>query len=322
MKKQLILGASLILGCMLTFTACKKDDPAIPLNPNNVSTINSLFQQLRSTPQIFTVVAGTYQTITGAKGTRISFHPQSFKDLAGNTINAGNIKIELTEMYKPGEMIANRVTTTTAAQRPLTSGGSVNIKASLNQHEIFANSYKMEFKQPAPSENPMAIFTGYQVTDATGTNVKWLDDTTGTVLRTVKDSMNQGSYYGFDSLTNFNWVNCDYFYSAPAPKTDITIVAPDNSYDLTNTQIFVIFPGINSVTSMYAYDAATHSFSFGYSNYHLPVGTSIKILILGGKSNTYYMDLKDNITVTNGMTINFTPATKTLSEIQTALTNL
>lgn len=319
MKKQLLLGATLFFGCILTIVSCKKD--AVPIT-DKVNTINSLFQELKSAPQTFTVTAGTLQTITGANGTKITFNPQSFKDLSGNIIAGGSIKIQLTEMYKPGEMIANRVTTTTASNNLLTTGGCVNIKATLNEHEVSANNYKIAFKQPGHSEQPMALFNGYAVTDGTGTNIKWSDDNTGTVPRTVKDPVDQAFYYAFDTCTNFNWINCDYFYTAPAPKTDITIVAPDNSYNLDNTQIFIIFPAMNSLIGMYAYNNTTHSFNFGHASFHLPLGTQVHIMILGSKNNSYFMDLHQNVTVTNGMSVNFTPVNQTLSYIQSTLSSL
>jgi len=320
MKKQLILGASLLLGSMLGMTSCSNDSPG-PLTPNT-QTINTLFQQLKTAPQTFSVTVGTQQTIIGAKGTKITFHPGSFKDATGNTLTFGTVNIALIEMYTPGDMIANRVTTTTAAQNALTSGGAVNIKATLNGQEVFANSYSIAFKQDEHKEAPMALFRGYEVSDESGTNVKWNDDTTGTVPRTEKDQANEEFYYAFDTCTNFNWINCDYFYNAPNPKTDIIIVAPDASYNYSNTQIFIVFPGMNSVTTMYTYDAATHSFKFGYPSYYLPVGTSIKVAIFGAKNNSYYMDIHQPVTVTNGMTINFTPTTQTLSAIQTAISGL
>lgn len=321
MKNNYACASALFLGCMMALISCKKDNVVID-NGNNTHTINSLFQGLKSTPETFTVNAGTQQTVTGSKGTRITFNPQSFRNAAGAVITSGTINIQLIEMYKPGEMIANRVTTTTASQRQLTSGGSVNIKATQNGNEVFANRYSISFKQPAASENPMALFTGYQVTDGTGVNIKWSDDTTGTVLRTIKDSADNSAYYLFDSCTNFNWINCDYFYTAPSPKTDITIVAPDSSYNLSNTQVFVIFPGINSVSTMYSYNTTTHSFSFGHAGYYLPVGTTVHIMIMGGRNNNYFMDVHQNVTVTNGMSVNLTPITQSLSTIQSTLSSL
>lgn len=318
MKKHLLLGSSLILGCMLLITGCSKDAPV----NEEIKTVNSLFQQLKPTAQIFTVNAGTEQTITGAKGTKITFHPQSFKNANGSLISAGTIKIELIEMYKPTDMILNRVSTTTAAQQPLISGGSVNIKATLNDHEVFTNGYGITFKQPAMAEAPMALFNGYQVSDATGTSIKWSDDTTGTIPRTTKDPIDLTFCYAFDTCTNFNWINCDYFYSSTATKTDINILAPDGTYTLDNTQIFVIFPAVNGVIPLYSYNANNLTFSFGFASYFLPVGTNVHVVILGSKNNNYFMDVHQNVTVTAGMTLNFTPTSTTVANIQSTLAAL
>jgi hypothetical protein len=54
----------------------------------------------------------------------------------------------------------------------------------------------------------------------------------------------------------------------------------------------------------------------------LPVGTVIHIMILGSKNNSYFMDLHQNVTITNGMSVNFTPTNQTLTYIQTTLAGL
>jgi len=319
MKKLLILAC---LGAAVSFTACKSDSPG-PIVINDGQTLDALFQQLKSTPQVFTVTAGTSQQVTGTGGTVLTFNPQSFKDANGNIITGGTVKIELIELYKPGQMIANRVTTTTLAQKALSSGGSVNIKATMNGQEVFAKSYGIAFKQPDMNLSPMSLFPGTVVTDSSGSSVKWSDESYGTVDRTEKDSTGNTYAYLFDSCTNFSWINCDHFYTAPDPKTDVTVVFPDNSYTYKNTLVYVIFPGINSVTCMYAYNTGTHSVSFGYPGYYLPVGSTIKIVVIGSKgSNDYYMDVLQNQVVTSGMTVNVTPASQSLSNIQTALSGL
>ena len=321
-KRKLLPAALLFLGTVIVaLSACNKDNITLN-NGTNEYTLNYLFGSLKSTPQTFTVTAGTNQRIEGAKGTLLTFHPQSFRDANGNTISSGTVNIELIETYKPGTMIANRVTTSTASNRQQTSGGSVHIKATMNGQEVFANNYSIGFKQSGPSENPMALFRGYAVTDSSASDIKWADDTTGTVDRTTKVDSSESFYYLFDSCTSFNWINCDYFYSAPAPKTDITVVMPDSSYNATNTQVFVVFPAINSVTTMYAYDAATHSIKFGYSNYYLPVGSQVHIIVIGAKNNNYFTVLQQNVTVTNNMTISLTPVAQPLSYIQSLLSSL
>lgn len=322
MKGNFLKALLFIPTAALLFQACNKDDKNLGPGDSNDSPLKAMYDGLKSTPQAFTVTAGTNQTITGAQGTVIHFHPGSFRDASGNTLSSGSVSIELTEMYKPGDMIANRVTTTTVAQKSLISGGSILLKASLNGQEVFTNGYSLAFRQPQESGQAMALFRGIPTTDATGTSIKWSDDTTNTVMRTVKSDSTDEHYYLFDTCTSFNWINCDYFYTAPDPKTDVRVVLPDASYDQANTNVFVVFPAINSVTMMYAFNSGTRAFSFGYPSYHLPVGTEVKIVVMGAKDNGYFMEVLPAVTITSGMTITANPTTRTLSEVQSMLSSL
>ncbi len=320
MKKKQLLAPLLLLALVIGLYGCGKDDAKLGSN-SQIFTLKTLFGNLAGTPQIFMVTAGQTQTITGASGTRITFRPQSFKNSSGGIITSGTVKIELVEMYKPGEMIANRVNTVTATQL-LTSGGSVNIKATQAGSEVMATSYRIEFKQPAFSDKPMALFKGapLSVEDPT---IVWGSDTSGTVPRTIKDTASENLFfYAFDSCTNFNWINCDYFYTNPNPKTDVSVIAPDTTFKTTNTQIFVVFPAINSVACMRSYDPATHTFSLGLPGYFIPVGSQIHVVIISAKNNTYYMDVQKNLMVTNNMSITYSPAVQTQASVRDALLTL
>lgn len=320
MKRKQLLAPLLLLALVIGLYGCGKDDASMGSN-SQVFTLKKLFGNLASTPQIFMVNAGQTQTITGASGTKITFRPQSFKNAAGTVITSGIVKIELVEIYKPNEMIANRVNTVTPTQL-LTSGGSVNIKATQDGNEVLANSYRISFKQPGDSNNPMALFRGAPIS-AEDPTIIWGNDTSGTVPRTVKDTASENLFfYTFDSCTSFNWINCDYFYSNPGPKTDVSVVATDSTFNINNTQVFVVFPGINSVSSMRTYTAATRTFSLGLPGYHLPVGSVIHLVIISAKNNTYYMDIQKNILVTAGLSVNYAPAVQTQASVADGLNNL
>ncbi|PSK94289.1 hypothetical protein [Taibaiella chishuiensis] len=320
MSTKKLLAPLLLLTLVAGLLGCSKDDASLGSN-SQIFTLKKLFENLATTPQVFMVSAGQTQTITGASGTRITFRPQSFKDASGAIITSGTIKIELVEIYKPNEMIANRVNTVTPTQL-LTSGGSVHIKATQGNNEVQANSYKIEFKQPAYSGNPMALFKGAPLS-AEDPTIIWGNDTSGTVRNTVKDTASENLFfYAFDTCTSFNWINCDYFYNSPGTKTDVSLVATDSTFNRNNTQVFVVFPAINSVASMYTYNTTTHTFSFGMPGYFIPVGSSIHIVIISAKNNSYYMDVQKNITVTNGMSLNYTPALTTQAGVRDALQNL
>jgi hypothetical protein len=327
MRVTQLMSALMISVTVLCLSSCKSDQDPIPVNP--VATdlpINDLYRALKPQPQSFNVNAGSSQTITGAKGTVITFNPQSFKTQAGVVITSGNINIKLTEALTPGQMIMNRVSTVTDADNLLQSGGSVNIVATLNGSPVYANRYKVSFKQPSLSSQPMALFNG--IVTPSGINegaVIWSNNPTNTINGTTilngNDSM-ENAYYIFDSCTNFNWVNCDYFSNTPDPKTDITVVMPDGTYNDSTTDVVMILPALNMVCGIGHYNAATHSFNLGTSNYFVPLGNNIKVVIMGVKNGVYFFELQNNITVTNGLTLIATPANTTLSNIQTILSGL
>jgi len=311
----------MILGMAIGLNACsdKDKDPS----PSETKSIATLFQSLKETPQSFTVNAGTSQTITGARGTIIRFNPQSFKDGSGNAITSGSINISLTEAYTPGQMIQNQVTTATNTNEPLGSGGCVNIIATRNGQEVLAGNYSISFKQPGPNDQSMSLFKGIVSNDPLGGGVIWSSDSSNTIPRATKDSStNVNFYYTFDTCINFNWINCDHFIAYPDPKTDVKVVLPDSSYNWTTTRVYVIFPELNSITGLTNYDATTHSFNFSFPAYFVPVGSTIKVVVMGVKNNDYFLEVKDNVTVTDGISVTSNPVTQPLSTIQTALSNL
>lgn len=310
----------IMLGLAIGFSACS-DNNKDPV-PAGTTSLGSMYQALKETPQNFAVAAGAFQTITGARGTIITFNPQSFKDASGNIISSGTVDIKLTEAYTPGQMILNNVTTVTDMNNALGSGGCVNIEATINKHEVFANNYSISFKQQGPNEQAMALFQGKVISEPVSGTVIWSNDSTRTVPRATKDVDGTNFYYAFDTCLNFNWVNCDHFAFLPDPKSDVKVVVPDTSFNIYNTRVFVIFPDMNMITGMSHYDPATHTYNLGYSSYFLPIGTNIKVVVMVAKDNVYYFDMKENISVTNNISITVNPVAKPLSDIQTILIGL
>jgi len=322
MKRNFLSSALLFLGLSTALLSCNKDDVTLN-NGSNMFNVKTLFEGLKSPAQTFNVPVGQPYEINAAGGTRIVFKSNTFRDALGNVINSGTVKVELTEILKPADMIANRVYTTTLGHQILRSGGAVNLKATLDGNPVFATGgYDLKFKQDAESDNPMALFTGITSADSMGGAVFWSDQSSNTIERTTKDDGTNEFFYAFDSVTNLNWINCDYFYSSTDPKTDINVVTPDSSYNATNTQVFIVFKSINSVSGLWNYNAPNHVFNFGYPGYHLPIGTVIDVVILGAKNNSYFMQLQQNITVTNNLSITFTPQATTMAGVQAMLSTL
>lgn len=288
--------------------------------------LNELFNSLRILPQTFTVQAGQYVKVHGANGTRLIFYPGSFKDAAGNVISSGTVQIELIEMYRPGNMIANRASTTVDGAL-LRSGGQVEVIASMNNQPVYANKYGIGFKQSAASVQPMSLYYGNtvnadsivdwtQAVQATGNNVQQ------TVM--VNDSANgSGNYYLFDSCTSFQWVNCDHIANElpQAQLTNVRLNTGDTSLNCNNTSVYIVFPAYNCVSYFNQYDVTNHVFNFS-QHFYLPIGVSMTIVAISNKNGSYYYATQSNVTVTANLSLNLTMQPQTLPFIANALLTL
>lgn len=311
-------------------------DPSVAAN--DLSHLSQLFSVFKSAPQTFTVTAGQYYRVWGVQGTMLRFYPNSFRDAAGNVITAGTVEIKLVEMYKPGAMIANRAITTDNGAL-LNSGGQVSIIATLNGQPVYASKYGVGFAQSAPVGQPMELYYGNR--QSSDSVVRWTEASplgTGNAVAstvTLNDSIQgpnpvawQGPqpppgnhyYYLFDSCTDFTMINCDHFTGYP-DLTDIQAVVPDSTFQASNTDIYIIFPDINSVTKFKHYDYGTNTFTLGTS-YNVPAGHVVTIVAMTNNNGNYYYYEAPNITVTPNMVINIAMQPQTYTFIATALSNL
>lgn len=304
-------------------SACKKTDDkntgTTVSTAGDAGKLNELFRSLRPAAQNFTVTAGNYQTITGAKGTKVTFYPNSFKDATGHIITSGTVNIQMTELYSMGSMIASRVLPVTTDGKRLRSGGEINIVATMGGQEVYANKYGLAFKQPTLSSQPMALYTG--ITGADSMTAWTADDTTtlGTTTGgTTIDSFGvSNSYYTFDSCTHFHWINCDHFIGTGVALTDLTVDFTDTMFNSGNTGVFVTFPSINSAGRAYG---ATGSHSVSCSN--VPVGMNVDVVCIACVAGQYYYAHQSGITVAAGMHVTPTLAPQVFPYIQAALNAL
>ncbi len=335
MKRTHFLFVCSTVFVLLTVIACQKtynkDNPSVqtPVNPAtgppNLTTkvsLNALFKDLRSTPETQCVTAGIDQTVVFNKGTRLTFYPNSFKDAAGNILTSGEVCLEMVEMYKPGDMIANRASTVTKEGDLLISGGQVHIKATMNGKEVFANKYGIAFPQPAASTQPMDLYYGDR--SNSDSVVSWSiappgngGTTTGT---TPVDSL--VSAYHFDSATRFSFINCDRLNSIPGDRTNnIRILMPDGSFDKNTTDVLFVFPTINTVTHAYYYYIKTKSFAVAPA-YKIPLGLEISVVVIAKKDDNYYYYDQKGLTVSDGLSIAASPTKMSLDEIKAKLAEL
>jgi hypothetical protein len=193
--------------CTVLFGACKKDRVTPQEQKLTLADFNAKFNV---PAQNFNGNAGSPFSITGVKGVKADFPANAFLDAAGNPV-AGSVKVTLKEVLSKRDILLSGKMTESNGQI-LISGGEIQITASQNGQALKLNpAANVAVKIPTTlSTDPMDLFTFAPTTsDST-----W-------VLNQKARVVTEASYYSF-SLPNFGWVNCDYFYSNPNPKTTIT----------------------------------------------------------------------------------------------------
>ena len=318
MKKQ--LKALILFSAMiLTLAACKKE------TQSNTSAVNgaTFFKSSAPAMQTFTINAGQQTTITGTNGTKVTFYPSSLKNSSGTVITSGQVKIELQEMLKGSDMILANMATTSDGKL-LISGGQINLKVSQNGEELFVNQAgKPKVSIPTINQSqPMNVFVGQVIppdTIGSDTTVNWVPADTTVVITPTPDTTlaTPANVYSFD-ITQFHYINCDYFYGSGQTLTGLTVTLP-SQYTHTNTRVYIYFPSINSITRVSGY-GGSNIFNLT-SNYRAPVGMQVKVVVVSWIGVQYYYDIQ-SVTLTANMQITSTPAAASLSAIQAAISAL
>ncbi|MBX9449898.1 MAG: hypothetical protein KL787_09360 [Taibaiella sp.] len=70
-----------------------------------------------------------------------------------------------------------------------------------------------------------------------------------------------GAYaYVFDGLSQFGWINCDYWLDDLAPKTNVKVSSTLSGFYSGNAQVYFIIPDINAASTLYIYDPVHQDF--------------------------------------------------------------
>jgi len=289
----------------LIFSACNKNNGAgITPRANSLTTLFAANVELAT--QDFLVDAVSGGSVTGAKGTFVTFQPNAFRDGNGNAVT-GMVDVELVEVQSIGDMIwLNKQTggMNGGQEEPLVSGGQIYLNASQNGDELNLVSggsfVSMVDNTPDPA---MELFSG---TEDNAGNLVWDPFNTQPALQV--DTF--GYSFPNDSL---GWINCDYFANWTGALTDVSITVP-GGYDNTNTVVWVAFPSINSITSVNTFSNGVYMLSGGYQ---VPVGFDIVIVALHDTGNNTFESSFTPVTVTAGLnqTIIFQPTTLTQFQI-------
>lgn len=308
------LSAAVIASCKK-----KEDDPA-PANPSSTTTtgggstsnMGNFFTQNATASQTFTVSASLYQVISGTGGTQIVIPPGSFVTQA-NVPVTGSVTIELKELYTKKDMILSGMVPTAGAF-PLVSGGEFFIKATQGGQAL-----KLSGSASVTALVPAGSTPSYQMNEFYAGNITAADSsgwsTNNDSTSVVQDTTGFGSstfYYSFQ-IDSMNWINCDYFWNDPAPRTDITANV-GTQFNASNCVVFMSVNGQNSIGQLYNYSGTFESWNW-------PTGKAVTFVAIAEISGQYYSAFQ-SATLGMNHVENLTLTATTLSQIQTQLSAL
>lgn len=286
--------------------ACKKDKA----NNDSKLTLAEFNSKFSVPTQKFNGTAGAAFSITGTKGMKFDFPANAFLDASGNPIT-GNVVVSLKEVLSKRDIVLSGKVTQSNGQL-LISGGEFQILASQNGQALKLNpAVAVAVKVPTTFNNaPMDLFVWAPTAASDST---WVLDQKARVASSA-------DFYQF-SLPNFGWINCDYFYNNPNPKTTITAspVYAGASPSIKDQRAYMVFDDIKSVAGLpFQLSINKHQ---SYLN-SMPIGLKGKLVIISTDVNDVIYFGQTSFTVSANLHLNVNVAPATATEIDAFLDTL
>jgi hypothetical protein len=312
---------TLVAVAIATLSACKKSN-----DKQVFEKADDFWASHKIEAQQFTGDAATGFSITGAKGTKISFPANAFVDGGGNLIS-GTVTVSLKEVLSKKDVLLSGVWTEANGQL-LESGGELQVKAKQGAVDLRVN----------PDLNPDS---GIVVEVPKVMN----DQDMGLFIQEKRDQQGGGQagggqtpqnpttwvpapYYPFGNgpnsysftLPGFTWVNCDKFYNDPNPKTTITVLPAFQDDSLvTDLQVILVFKNISTVITL-PFNYSIQKFE-SYMN-SLPVGLQADLVLIGKDSGGYIQFGTQVITISANMHIDAPIHRATQAEVDAFLSSI
>lgn len=301
--KNLTLIALVVITALF---ACKKDKG----NDETKLTLAEFNAKFSVPTQKFNGSGSTAFSITGTKGMKFDFPANSFIDASGNPV-AGNVVVSLKEVLSKRDIILSGKVTQSNGQL-LISGGEFQILASQNGQALRLNpAVAVAVKVPTTfNTDPMDLFVWAPTAASDST---WVLDQKARVSTSA-------DFYQFN-LPNFGWINCDYFYNNPNPKTTITAspVYVGASPSIKDQRAYMVFDDIKSVAGLPFVLAINKHQSYLNS---MPVGLKGKLVILSTDVNDVIYFGQTSFTVSADLHLNVNVAPATATEIDAFLNTI
>lgn len=318
--------AGVALLSISVINGCKKETAAPPVvtNTNTTSNYNlgAFFSQNGVPIQTYNINALSGGSFTTPKGTVVNIPANAFNTSNG-TAYTGNVTIKFRDIYTKSDMLLSNVPTNTSQGSPLKSGGEFFIKAvASNGSALQLNgSAPIKVKQPLNGwklDSAMAPFSNGDTAIITGIAggwgpAPWSDSVNYTALNYVF------TLYTFTyPIDSGSWCNSDNSqYFSAYPQVQFTIQSSDDSINPANTNVYLLFNGINSMVHVYYGNTVSGIASFPY--FYAPQGLKCTVVAIQSLSNGRLRSAFVPTTITSGGTVNFTGTPTTLSAFKTTL---
>jgi hypothetical protein len=308
--KKLLFKASAILSIALLFSSCRKND-SLTKQEDTFDYVKSTNQ---SASQVFTVNGATGGTITGQRGTKITFPPNAFVE-ANNAVVTQDVIVRLQESLSKNNWIMDGLSATTQAG-PLLSGGMLNIEAMRkdNGAELFVAP---AMRVPAANVNNLAgkiVVQVPRIAAQLDQQELFLPDTPRIVQPggPVPDPVSanglpvlawqNSTYYPFGNgpnsyifqLPKFKWANCDQLMNVVGPKTTITVTPVMTKFaGATGIQAMLVYAStIRSVITLVPNANGTHK---SYNN-SIPMSQATDVVLIGKAADGKILFKKTSVT--------------------------
>ncbi len=317
--KATLLSAAILTTALATMTACKKDKST----PPNYAKADDVLAAHAIKQQSFTGNADAGFTITGEKGTKVTFAPNAFVDGAGNVVS-GTVTVTLKEVLSKKDVLFSGVMTESNGQL-LESGGEILVEARKDGADLLVNP-KLQDKgaqveiPKVMNNGDMGLFIQERRQQGGGASGGNQQESPYTWVPAPYYPFGNGPNSYTFSLPSFTWVNCDRFYSDPNPKTTITAL-PDfqDNNQVTDLQVMLVFKDIATVITL-PFDYTSQKFQ-SYQN-SLPIGLQADLIILGKDSDGFIQFGTQSITIGANMHIDAPVQKATQAEVDAFLATI
>lgn len=221
------LNYLMLVGILIFSTACKKDEVMENPTTDPIALSNFINDNVKEATQTYTVNAESTIFITGLKGTQLFLPANSLIDSDGNSVT-GDVDFELIEIDRKSEMVLlNKPTNgrkTNGDYAPLVSTGEFYFNVSQNGENLTATAPLQVAAYTTEFSPKIRKFINTSETE----DILWEMAEDSLIELIDAGDTSPVTLQAFSVLPDqWGWVNCDYFYSDPRPRTNISTLLPE-----------------------------------------------------------------------------------------------